>query len=316
MNNIKVDRNLIPGDEWLYYKVYAGPKTSDSILTDIIKPVTEKLLEEKIIKSWFFIRYTDPKHHLRLRFQVFDLKNIGEVINRLYPYFKQLMNEDLIWKTQIETYQRELERYGDNTMELSEEIFFHDSVCIVNFLDMIEGDEGEELRWLFSLRAMDRFLDTFAYSLEEKLSLLDRLKTGFGIEFGISRPLKKQLDDKYRAESKKIERFMRLKNEDKSTFYPILEILDQREFRIQPLALRINGHKKRDGLKVRYNDLMASYLHMFMNRLFKSKNRLHELVCYDFLYRYYKSVVARKKYKKPNTSAKMVAHKMGVVKGN
>ncbi len=305
MDKNEIYRSLIPGDEWLYYKIYTGPKTSDAILADFIKPVTEDLLKDKIIKGWFFIRYGDPKHHLRFRFKVSQIANIGEVMNRLYPHLRKLVDQDLIWKIQMDTYQRELERYGITTMEISEQLFFHDSTCVVNFLDMIEGDDGEELRWLFALRAMDNFLDIFEHTDEDKLKLLDRLKTGFGFEFGISRPLKKQLDDKYRAERKKIEQFMVLKKENAADYYPILEILDQREVEMSPLAFSINNLNQNGTLKVGYNDLMASYLHMFMNRLFKSKNRLHELVCYDFLYRYYKSMIARKKYQKTNTVASL-----------
>lgn len=32
---------------------------------------------------------------------------------------------------------------------------------------------------------------------------------------------------------------------------------------------------------------IASYIHMSMNRLFASENRLYELIIYDFLRRYY-----------------------------
>lgn len=35
---------------------------------------------------------------------------------------------------------------------------------------------------------------------------------------------------------------------------------------------------------------------MTMNRLFKSKNRLHELVIYNFLFRYYKAEIGKNKY--------------------
>lgn len=299
-----IDRSLIPGDEWLYYKVYTGPKTADAILVNGIRPVAQQLLRDKIIDQWFFIRYSDPKNHLRVRFKALGTENIGNVISQMYPYFKSLVDQDLVWKVQIDTYHREMERYGSNTMELSEQLFFHDSTCIADFLDMIEGDEGEELRWLFALRGMDTFLDTFGFLDEEKLNLLDRLKTGFGIEFGMSRALKKQLDDKYRAERKKIDRFMLLSMENASDYLPILQILETRKGKNTPIAAGIMDHQESGTLQIVLNDLMASYLHMFMNRLFKSNNRLHELVCYDFLYRYYKSKIARKKYQKTNTVAK------------
>jgi len=44
-------RTFIPGDEWLYYKLYCGKKTADYILIDVIKPITEKLLSEGLINQ-------------------------------------------------------------------------------------------------------------------------------------------------------------------------------------------------------------------------------------------------------------------------
>ncbi|WP_411029291.1 thiopeptide-type bacteriocin biosynthesis protein [Spongiimicrobium sp. 3-5] len=301
--NKNTQRNFILGDSWLYYKIYTGPKTSDTVLTEIIKPVSELLKEGNSIDRWFFIRYADPKHHLRVRFHYTNKENIGTIINVLYPYLKKFVDQDLIWKIQIDTYQRELERYGNNTMELAEELFYRDSQLIVNFLDMIEGDEGEELRWLFALRAMDAQLNSFQYDDNRKMELLDRLKTAFGNEFGISRPLKKQLDEKYREERKKIEEFMALTFEDNSDYEPILAVINDKEERAKQIAKEILKHNAQESLQMGLDDLMVSYLHMHMNRLFKSKNRLHELVCYDFLHRYYKSMIARKKSQKKETKA-------------
>lgn len=42
--------------------------------------------------------------------------------------------------------------------------------------------------------------------------------------------------------------------------------------------------------------LLSSYTHMSLNRLFISKNRIYELVLYDFLRRYYTSEIAKRKY--------------------
>lgn len=294
----KVQRNYILGDSWLYYKIYTGHKTSDVVLTEILKPVVERLKEDGIIDKWFFIRYADTRHHLRVRLQYSDTGRVGEIINGLYPSLKQFMDQDLIWKIQLDTYQREIERYGERTMELSEVFFYYDSKMIVDFLDLIEGEEGELLRWLFSLRAMDSHLNDFGYSDDDKLRLLDRLKTGFGNEFGMSRPLKKQLDSKYREERKKIEEFMIFDVADKPDYAAILDVIDIKEKEVGPIASQILNYFKQGTMEIQLDDLMASYLHMHMNRLFKSKNRLHEMVCYDFLHRYYKSMIARKKYQK------------------
>jgi len=46
-------------------------------------------------------------------------------------------------------------------------------------LDMIEGDEGERVRWLFGLRAIDSLLADFLYPMEEKYELVTRLREKF-----------------------------------------------------------------------------------------------------------------------------------------
>ncbi|SFW75935.1 thiopeptide-type bacteriocin biosynthesis domain-containing protein [Sinomicrobium oceani] len=298
MNNKPIQRNFILGDSWLFYKIYTGPKTSDVILTQIIRPVARQLIDRGVIDKWFFIRYSDSGHHLRVRFHYNHPEAIAAVINSLLPGLKDFMDKDLVWQIQTDTYKRELERYGRKTMELAESLFYHDSEMIVNFLDMIEGDEGEELRWLFALRAMDEHLDSFGYSEDEKLQLMERLKTGFGEEFGMGRPLKKQLDGKYRLHREKIDRFMVFDAGSDPDYEPILEILAQKKTGIAPVAEEMIARKNKETLEVPVNDLMASYIHMLMNRLFKSKNRMHEMVCYDFLYRYYRSSIAKKKKKK------------------
>lgn len=290
-----IQRSFILGDQWLYYKIYTGPKTSDNVLTEILKPIAEKLIDENTIQQWFFIRYADPKHHIRVRFKYDDPHKIGTIINALFPELKNFIDEDLIWKIQLDTYQRELERYGTNTMELSETLFYHDSKMMVDFLNLIEGDEGEEIRWLFGLRAIDSLLNSFKYQDNQKLELLDNLKTGFGREFGMSRPLKKQLDDKYRKEREKIDYFMVFEAEANPDYAPIIEVLENKFENTTPVAGEVLKHQEQNSLEMPLNNLMGSYIHMLMNRLFKSNNRMHEMVCYDFLYRYYRSMIARKK---------------------
>ncbi len=291
-------RNFSVGSKWLYYKLYTGHKTADLILTDIIWPVTQQLIQKGLIDKWFFIRYADPKHHLRVRFLCTDTNTIGKVITMLHEHLDHYMEQDLIWKVQLDTYQRELERYGTGTIELSETLFYHDSNSIVQFLDLIEGDEGEQLRWLYGLRSMDHLLNCFRYTLEEKLILMDSLKTGFGKEFGMSRPLKKQLDDKYRKERGNIEAFMAFTKESEPDYEPILTILETKTKLLEPLTRQLLDFKKKGMLQLELNNLMGSYLHMLMNRLFKSKNRLNELVCYDFSFRHYRTALAISKKSK------------------
>lgn len=295
MPNFMTQRSFILGSEWLYYKIYVGAKTADLFLSETVLPLVQELKEKNRIEKWFFIRYADPKPHLRIRFLMRERQYIGDVIQLFFTELQAWVDADLIWKVQSDTYTRELERYGPDTIELSETIFWHDSETILQFLNMIEGEEGEKLRWLFGLRYIDVFLSAFAYTLQDKLEFLDVLKTSFGKEFNMARPLKKQLDDKYRKYRREVDDFMAFTPKDSPDYRAIYQNLEGGQAKIKSVAEQLLALEAKGDLQPNLRSLMNSYVHMLMNRLFKSKNRLNEMVCYDFLYRYYKSALARKK---------------------
>ncbi|HAS41965.1 MAG TPA: hypothetical protein DCS93_15900 [Microscillaceae bacterium] len=287
-------RSFITGDHWLYYKIYTGPKTSDLILTQVIKPLAELLANNQVISQWFFIRYADPHHHLRLRFYLPNpTKDIGEVIQQLYATLGVYLEEDLIWKIQIDTYDREIERYGANTMALAETLFYHESSMIVQFLEYLEALQDEELRWLFAIKATDALLDGFRLDLPQKKTLMENLSFSYGQEFNMAKPLKRQLDKQYRESRKKIEDFMEFVPEQNPDFQFIIDLLNQRQEDSKPLIEQILMHHQEGTLQKDLGNLLSSFIHMLMNRLFKSKNRLNEMVCYNFLARYYKTVYAK-----------------------
>ncbi|GAB5525237.1 MAG: hypothetical protein Roseis2KO_31090 [Roseivirga sp.] len=294
MNTTK--RSFIVGDSWLYYKIYTGHKTADQILTEAIKPLTQQMLDEGVINKWFFIRYSDPKPHLRVRLFFENQEALSKIMTAFSKSLLPFSDEDLISKVQLEDYHRELERYGHNTIEEAETLFLHDSQFVVNLLDLIEGPEGEELRWLLAMRAIDSLLSVFDYELEEKLSFANNIKTSFAREFGMSRFLKKQLDDKYRSFRKKIDYFLSEGLQNDPELQPLLQLIKERESGSMPVAQRLLLMSDELLLQNSLNDLLASYIHMFMNRLFRSQNRKYEMVIYDFLHRAYTSRHARSKY--------------------
>lgn len=288
-------RTFITGSEWLYYKIYTGPKTADRILTEAIKPVSEKLLEEGIIDSWFFIRYADPKLHLRVRFHHTESLQLEKTIRLIHDSLVPFVENDLIWKLTNDTYNRELERYGYSLIEYAEKMYFYDSVMIAGILDLIEGDEGEIIRWLIGLRAIDEMLDSFGYDEDQKLIYLEKLRDNFGMEFGMNKDLKSQLSEKYRTERKTIESVMNRINDEESEMAPLFQLLIEKKNNILTYASELKKLESEGEIEIPLDQLMNSYLHMMCNRLFKSKQRLHELVLYDLLCQYYTSQKARKK---------------------
>jgi len=117
-------RTFFIGDEWLYFKVYTGFKTADTILTDTVFPLSQYFLKENIIDHWFFIRYSDPQFHLRIRFHIPKKEDVASIIFHFNNTLQDYVNQNLVWKIQTDTYQREIERYGSELIELSEKLFY------------------------------------------------------------------------------------------------------------------------------------------------------------------------------------------------
>lgn len=281
------------GSEWLYYKIYCGPKTSDTLLTSKINQITSLLLEKGIIDKWFFIRYNDPDTHLRFRLHITDPEKLNDVIQLVSSGFEKLIEERIVSNIQIHTYKREIERYGNNSIELAEQLFYNDSVFVTNTLPLIDNSYIDEIRWQIAIKSVDDLLNEFELNLEQKHQLIDKLSISFFKEHGGHKELKITLDNKYRKLKSEIDSIFDWNNN--SDYFPVIELLKQRQEINKPIINKILLMQSNEQLQVSINDLIASFLHMNLNRLFMGRNRTNEFVIYDLLTRYYKSSLIRLK---------------------
>lgn len=276
-------RRFSIGSEWLYFKLYGGVKVADKILVAFIKPLCEELQRSHLMDKWFFIRYSDPDPHLRIRFHLRNVAQLGDVIRLFYQFLQPALEANYLWKIQADTYERELERYGFEVIELAETLFYYDSEAIVAFLDQTEGDLREEVRWLYGMRAIDALLDSFDFDFQQKIDLLNSLRNSFAREFNMDVALKQQLDHKYRLHRSTIR--------DIFSDYPanlppfLLVILSAKSANIASIVDEII-HSSYPSQVAHW---LGSYIHMLLNRLIPAHQRLHELVIYDFLCRHYQS---------------------------
>lgn len=279
----KIQRKYYPGDEWLYIKIYCGIKTSESILLEYIYPFALHLKKVGIISKWFFIRYSDPDFHLRVRLLLTDKKQTGTVINGLNQRCRKLLQSHYIHDILIVTYVREIERYGGNLMEQTETLFYLNSKCVCSLLKAIRKSDVN-YRWMLAFKLTDDFFDILGIDMDAKIKLTDMLDQSYKREFGFTMYNAKQLNTIYRQHRK--------------TICDILEnkIEDENYLKACTIIKKTNQQEK-EVLRQIYTQNMniSSMLHMMMNRLFASQNRLHELLIYNFLNRYYKSVLAQQK---------------------
>lgn len=290
-----VARKLIPGSECLYLKVYCGLKTSDKVLSQVIHPLADKLVKDLGVSKWFFVRYADPHWHIRVRFFM-PPKNCGLVVARFYDAIDEWFSNKTLWKLQIDTYEREIERYGALNIENSELIFFHDSVACVKLIDMLSKySNGDDERWLVTLVGIDMMLEDFKLSLDQKYDLISSLSVEFCKEHNADNETVTQLAKKFRSKRSQVENALNgtyaFEHELKATY----EIFKERSRALRDPIVSILQQESNGILEVSKSFLVTSYVHMFVNRMIRSKQRIHEMVLYDFLNQFYRSQIARRK---------------------
>lgn len=286
-----MERAFCIGSNWSYYKIYTGVKTADAILLEKLYPVIQELKNENRIQKWFFIRYKDPDEHIRIRFYSEKLENTSIVISKLYPVLNVLLQENTIWKVQTDTYQRELERYGEKTIEESETLFWQDSEMILNYLSLKSTFIKNEMELIFSFLSIDSFLNSFSLDNIHKLVIMDKLQLSFKKEFNADKTLKKEMDKHYRELSHKTQFF--LSSTALNDYPKIHKLIQEKQNQTITAILSI-----KDKLTILLPDFLMSHIHMMINRQYTSKQRMYELIIYDHLFRFYKNIEHFKNIKK------------------
>jgi lantibiotic biosynthesis protein len=287
----QIQRNFSFGSEWIYFKFYTGAKGGDLILTKAIRPLVAELFEVGLIHDWFFIRYADPEKHLRFRLRVRQLSDIGQIVEKLKTVIQPLENEGIIWKVQTDTYQREIERYGADVMALTETLFCEDSAAVVEMLDQTWGDEREPIRWQWCMKLIDTYLNDFGYDLTQKRDLMEVMKTNFAREFKVDKNLKMQIDQRFRDNRQTIERILDNSLTETHEYAALFEAIILKSNALSEIVPKIKALKPEKD----WNKYLSDTIHMSVNRTISDNQRTHELVIYDFLYRYYHAELAKSK---------------------
>ncbi|AMP99622.1 hypothetical protein AY601_2739 [Pedobacter cryoconitis] len=288
-DEIQVKRKFSPFSEWLFFKIYCGPTVGERILKKELLDFVEHGIGQNLFEKFHFIRYIDESFHIRVRFYNSDLTKQWKVQQQFMEVLEPLLANNLISKIVLDTYSRELERYGASIIEEVESLFFNDSLAVLKFARLLDSPELEEYRFLFALRGADMLLTDFGYTTLAKKELLKRLQAGFFREFGSDPGLQKQLNEKYRQKQKSI--FLHM-NADLDELNEIEEAVAVYQNRSAMNSLIYQNIQVKSGNQTLPHDLMESLLHMYLNRLLVNNPRKHELVIYHFLEKYYSSQLA------------------------
>jgi thiopeptide-type bacteriocin biosynthesis protein len=219
---------------------------------------------------------------------------LGEVMTQLTQELNRFRQSYLIDRIQLDTYQRELDRYGYNCMPLFEQLFYADSKMNIQLLNHCEEHGRLNDLWICGLYSMHTLCTIFELTIDEKERFLEWILTSFRAEFNAYSETTKEINQRYNEQKAVIQDlFLRGNTEGFNSFVTIVE---ERNADIKKLV---------DEIKVQYpvkSDqyrFLNSVIHMSINRLFRSHQRMYEYLITDFL----KRISATMKYTK-SASAK------------
>ena len=161
----------LPGaSAWAYLKLYCGADRAAELLTTRLPGLLSQ--GETDAPLWWFTRYHDPDHHLRLRMRLPHPGFFGDAARRVAAWAAELRQEGLVQRLQWDTDEPETGRYGTGTaLEAAEGVFAADSaaalaqlalpipdrlrtaVTAAGFVDLASGLLGSPAaarRWLVS----------------------------------------------------------------------------------------------------------------------------------------------------------------------
>ena len=237
------------GSEWLFAKLYHLPTFEQDLLVDHVLPFCRDAAAE----DWFFVRYTDPEPHIRLRWRGHPDTLADELAPAVLRWANSLVRNGICSRVSLDTYDREVERYGGpDGIDLAEDLFVADSVAVLEILSLVDRKAVELDPSLLGVYTVDDLVRNLGLTDEQQDSLyrhavLDRKEAGkdYRTQQRLLRPMLG--DPQWLA---------RQPGGDQ-----IADILARRRHRVQDVAARLDTRFQSRA------DLARSFVHMHANRL-------------------------------------------------
>jgi thiopeptide-type bacteriocin biosynthesis protein len=268
-----------PGEEWMYFEIYCHSTRGTSILMDIYDSFLPDF--KKRIKRWFFIRYTDPSYHIRLRLQLKHPADASMILTGLSRLLERYITTGIIADLQLKTYRQETARYGAGRIHLAERSFMYSSDFV---MELISKTASINDLYYLSIKMMEAILNVAQYTIEQQLLFVEDIANRFAAEMNVTTDGFKKLNQGF-------------KNFDLNTSPLLLN-------KAQVKKLRRTEQSFLEVLQActlpERNKMLADLFHMHVNRLFSDDQRIHELIIYHYLTRILKTKIGRLKKESAN----------------
>ncbi|MEH1163998.1 lantibiotic dehydratase [Micromonospora sp. CPCC 205539] len=260
----RVVRLRPPGSDWLYAKLYLPPDAADDLLGGPIRELAGELCATGAARSWFFLRYADPRFHLRLRFTGDPERLREEVLGRLCHWAAGLVDQGVLDRFALDTYEREVERYGGPAgLDLAERLFAADSEAVCRLLADRTVRAAPDRRHL-AVRTVDDLLDALGYPPARRLRWYRAHRS----------PRHPVESAEFRADKHGV----RVLVAGTPVGDPMAPILDARRAVVTEVAAGLDAEHLAGRLETPHPQVVRSLVHMHLNRLVGGRPDLEQRV--------------------------------------
>ncbi len=275
------ERLRLIGSDWLYAKLYSGRSRHDDLLAGPVREFVQQAVQKGLVTNWFFIRYADPEPHLRLRLRGEPAKLLAEVLPAFAAWGHALVDSGLMRNFVLDSYDREIERYGGlQGMELAECIFEADSSA-VTAITALRISRALELSPVdLALHTVDDLLLHLGLKATERLNLYRMLRQGQEKQFGGQVERLRKNFHNYRKTAQRIVGDPVWVVEQRGG-QQLQDCLQQRATQLYELGRQLKTLEEQGKLEISRRDFLGSCVHMHCNRLLGVNRQQEFEVMYD-----------------------------------
>ncbi len=253
------DRLRAPGSDWLYVKFYGDAQNEEALISRELTSFATRLVSCGLVRRWHFVRYNDPAAHVRLRLQGKPDDLTRSVWPQLCDWAQELMKEGRCLHFAIDTYEREIDRYGGNEgLGEVEDIFSSDSFAVSQMLEISKNGTLHMDRVDLATISIDNLLGSLGIPESERIAWCR--ESGLPRSAGSIEYRKRQGALVSSARS--------LAAGVKGTALEALgKILSERHTRVSAVSSRLYALEKAERLSKSVRSICHSVVHLHCNRL-------------------------------------------------
>jgi len=251
-----------PGCEWLFFKVYTPAFLEEELLAGPVRKFARHMVERGLADEWFFVRYADPDGHVRLRFRGDAKRLTTELAPTASAWLGSLVDERVCTRFSVDTYDREVERYGGvDGMRIAERLFAVDSAAVAELLGQAPRAPSGHDRTDLAVRSVSDLLDAMGLDERGRLAWLESL--------GLTR-CRVDFAAEYRRRRERLLPLLRSTPEQLAAALgrDAAAVLAQRAALLRPVGLDLADAAGQGRLTRPPAGILRSHVHMHCNRLF------------------------------------------------